>query len=75
MAKVVGIKSIVSKKDKTPYTELHLVSEDKFVLGYRCETVFVRSDRITNLEALALDSDVTVFYNRFGRVESVSVLI
>lgn len=73
MSIVVGIKSIISKKDSTPYVELHFLSEDRYVNGHRCDTVFVRKDMITNVDLLELNSEVDVLYNRFGRVESVIV--
>lgn len=70
---LVGIKSIVSKKDGTRFVELHLLSDDRFVSGKRCEIVFVREENVVGLENIALGCTVRVLYNRFGRVESVEV--
>lgn len=75
MFNVVGLRSVVSKTDGTHYTELHLQSSDRFVNGVRCDVVFVRDDMIENIEDLCLNVAVDVFYNRFGRVQSVRVLI
>ena len=70
---LVGIKSIVAKKDGTRFVELHLLSDDRFVTGKRCEIVFVREENVVGLESIALGCTVRVLYNRFGRVESVEV--
>lgn len=72
---VVGLKNVVAKKDGRRFVELHLLSDDRFVSGKRCDVVFVSEEQISNLEALALDCEVSVFYNRFGRVESVQVIL
>ncbi len=74
MFTVVGIKSIVSKKDSRRFVELHLLTDDRFVSGKRCEVVFVPVDNVSGIESLSLDSTVRVFYNRYGRVDSVEVL-
>jgi hypothetical protein len=74
MFTVVGIKKIVSKKDSTRFVELHLLSNDKFVDGVRCDTIFVREDMINNFDQLSLESSVQVHYNRYGRPETVDVL-
>lgn len=71
---VVGIKNVKRKSDGVSFVELHLLSEDKFILGHRCDTVFVRADSINNIAALDLNSTVCLVYNRFGRVDSVDVL-
>lgn len=70
---VVGIKNVKRKSDGVSFVELHLLSEDKFIIGHRCDTVFVREDSIQNLNALDLNVNVQVVYNRYGRVESVVV--
>lgn len=75
MFTVVGFKKIISKKDSTRFTELHLVSEDRFVLGQRVDAVFVRDDSIENIEFLEVGSDVQLIYNRYGRVEKVVIVV
>ena len=71
---VVGIKKVNRKSDGTAFIELHLLSQDKFIIGHRCDTVFVREDSIQNINALDLNVNVQVVYNRYGRVDSVVVL-
>ena len=75
MFTVVGLRNVVSKKDGTRYFEIHATSEDRFVNGLRCDTVFVREDMIDHVDCLALDSTIQIYYNRVGRVESVSVIL
>lgn len=72
--KVVGFKSVTAKKDGTKYVEIHFLSEDRYVTGMRCDSIFVRCDMVTNIECLTVDSDIIVSYNRFGRPDSVTVL-
>lgn len=71
---VVGIKNVKRKSDGVSFVELHLLSEDKFIIGHRCDTVFIRSDLINNISALDLNASVRLVYNRYGRVDSVDIL-
>lgn len=71
---VVGIKNVKRKSDGVSFVELHLLSEDKFIIGHRCDTIFVRQDSIQNFNSLDLNVSVQVVYNRFGRVDSVVVI-
>lgn len=75
MFTVFGFKKIIAKKDSTRFTELHLVSEDRFVLGQRVDAVFVRDDIIENIEFLEVGSSVQLVYNRYGRVEKVVIVV
>lgn len=71
---VVGFKTVKRKADGVAFVELHLLSEDKFIIGHRCDSVFVRQDSIQNFNLLDLNVNVQVVYNRYGRVDSVVVL-
>lgn len=75
--KICGFRSIVAKKDQTRYVELYLLSDrpEPNVVGSRCEVLFLREDMIMNVELLAVDSNAQIFYNRFGRPESVVLSI
>ena len=74
MFTVVGLKNVVSKKDGTRYVELHLLTEDRFIDGQRCEIVFCRVDQVKNFNSLCIGAIVQVYFNRFGRVESVEIV-
>lgn len=73
MYTVVGFRHVTAKKDGQKYVELHLTAEDRFVTGVRCECVFVRFDMIQNAASLDLGSIASLSYNRFGRIESVTI--
>jgi hypothetical protein len=73
MYSVFGYKKIVSKKDSKVYYELHVVSEDRFVTGNRCDNFFVAEDRIQNVDKLDVGVDVDVFFSRFSRQDRISV--
>ena len=75
MFTVVGFKCIVSKKDSTKYVELHLLSEDRFVTGSRCDTFFVREDMIDNVDFLDVGCNVQILFNRFGRPDRVVISV
>lgn len=72
--KVIGFRSITAKATGIQYTELYLIGSDRFVIGERCESVFVRNDMITDIELLSVGVSAVVNYNRFGKVDSVSIL-
>lgn len=75
MSQVVGIRKVEAKATKIKYVELHLLSDDRFVEGHRCETIFVREDMISHIECLSLGVFCKVIYNRNGRVDSVEIQI
>ena len=75
MFTLIGFKKVISKKDSIRYTELHLVSDDKYVFGQRVDAVFIRDDSIENIEFLEVGSNLQLVYNRYGRVEKVVVVV
>lgn len=74
MNNVIGIKTVKAKKDGTEFVELHTTYDDQYVNGTAVESIFVRKDMIDNVELLDVGCGVQIFYNRFGRVDRVSVV-
>lgn len=72
---VVGYKEITSKKSGDKFVELHLVTDDQYIIGQRVESVFVRADDIQNLDILDVGCNCIVDYNRFGRADGASLSI
>ena len=73
MFTVVGFKKITAKKDGIEYVEVHLLSDDRFVEGQRCDTVFVRADQIDNIAALVPGCVCDVYFGRYARPGQLSV--
>ena len=72
---IVGFKKVVAKSNGVSYTELHLLCDDRFITGQRCDVVFVRDDMISNLELLDVGVCCQIFYNRFGKPESINLFV
>lgn len=76
MKKVYGIKKIdyVSKKTgkRVLGTELHCLYEDRYVEGFACEVIYVRTDLVPI--NLAVGSEIEVYYDKDGKVIAVNVL-
>lgn len=72
MIKVVGLRTVVSKKNGVEYREIHLNSENPYVDGYESYSVFVSSSSIEG--NICLGSIIQLNYDRFGRVSSVYVV-
>lgn len=70
---IVGFKKIVSKKDSKEYYELHMLSDDRFVEGQRCDTCFVSKDQIDNVDSLAVGSLADVYFGRYSRPGQLSI--
>lgn len=75
MSVIYGYKHITAKNSGKRYTELHILSDDRFLVGQRCDVVFVPSDSIENVDLLDIGVQCAVVYNRFGRVESVRLFV
>lgn len=75
MSVVYGYKHITAKNSGIRYTELHLLSDDRFIVGQRADVVFILSDSIENFDLLDIGVQCSVVYNRFGRVESVRLFV
>ena len=71
---VVGYKKITSKKNEN-FVELHLVTDDPYIIGQRVETAFVRAENIQNLDILDVGCNCIVYYNRFGRADGAALSI
>lgn len=74
MYTIVGFKNVTAKATGKKFVELHTVSDDRFVNGQRCDTIFVSLDQIENLTSLEVGAICQVVYNRLGRVDSIVIL-
>lgn len=72
---VVGYKEITSKKSGDKFVEIHLVTDDQYIIGQRVDSAFVRAENIQNLDLLDVGCGCVVFYNRFGRAEGAALSI
>ena len=75
MFEVVGLKSVTAKSDGRRYVEIHTISDDKFVTGKRCDSFFIAEERVDYFDALTIGALIDALYNRFGRVERITVFI
>ncbi len=72
--KVIGFKDTTydfKKENKQVIGKtLYLAEERKTVTGFHCESVFVSEGKLDGYKP-ALDDEIEVYYNRFGKVQSV----
>lgn len=80
MVKVVGIQNVdyVNKKNQqVKGVTLHCVIDDDRVNGQAVESYFIsarNNDVYEAAKGISLGSNIVVYYNRFGYVDSVQVL-
>ena len=76
--KVVGKQMVdyISKRSGQPVTgvTLHLLGTSSRVEGFECETVFVSSKSPMYAQCMEypLESEVSISYNRYGSVDTIS---
>ena len=76
--RVIGIK-VDKFKDKESenmirYCQLHVAFIDKKFVGEAVEVLKIKSDLIDDVQLLSPGDEINISYNKFGRVESVTLI-
>lgn len=76
--KVLGIKIAVFKDKDTDksvtYCQVHVSDLDKNVVGEAVEVLKIKADLIDDVKLLSPGDEISVTYNKFGKVESIQAV-